>query len=151
MATKVDLGDLREPDTPQVQEDFLRIFEEALSSSDDPATAAAKLADDLRQFLISSESENAADTSLWNLWMILLGVVMTVPVEHPWQAALVATVEGLRSTGGPVVKHEVGEYSPIYSALPCKAPTNDGICLGQHAGVGRPAQSERVRPRQVGW
>ena len=109
MAAKIDLGDLKGSDIPQVQADVLRVLEGALNSSDDPATAAANLADDLRQFFIVSKSEDATDTSLWNLWMVLLGVVMIVPIEHPWHAALIAAVERLRSTGGLVVELEVGD------------------------------------------
>ncbi|KAK4099128.1 hypothetical protein N658DRAFT_508970 [Parathielavia hyrcaniae] len=87
----------------QSQTDVLRILEGALNSNGDLATAAAKLADDLRQFFISSESEQTASALLWDLWAVLLNVVRIVPIEHPWHAALVAAVEGLRSTGRPVV------------------------------------------------
>ncbi|KAK3292223.1 uncharacterized protein B0H64DRAFT_224573 [Chaetomium fimeti] len=106
MAANIDLGVLEDPDIPQCQVDVLRILDAALNSSGDPATAAAKLADDLRQFFISSESQNTASTLLWNLWMVLLEAVMMVPVGHPWHAALVAAVKGLRSPGGPVVELE---------------------------------------------
>ncbi len=109
MAAKIDLGGLKRSDTPQVQADLLRILEGALNSSDDPATAAANLVTGLRQFFLLSESEDAADTSLWNLWMVLLAVVMTVPIEHPWHAALIAAVKGLQSTNGPVAELEVSD------------------------------------------
>ncbi len=79
MAAKIDPGSLQGSDRPQVQADLLRVLEGALNSSGDPATAAANLVTDLRQFFILSESETAADTALWNLWMVLLGMVMTVP------------------------------------------------------------------------
>ena len=49
--------------------------------------------------------------------MVLLGVVMMVPIEHPWHAALIAAVERLRSTGGLVVALEVGDRVPTPPAV----------------------------------
>ena len=104
-----DLEALHEPNETQGEADLVRILAAALKSSHDPAMAAAKLADDLRQFFKSSESEDDADGLLWDLWMVLLSAVWLVPVDHPWHAALVAVVETLHSTGGPVVEFEVSE------------------------------------------
>ena len=109
MAANIDLGALHEPDETQGERDIIRILAAALKSSRDPTTAAAKLADDLRQFFMSSESEDDADGLLWDLWMVLLSAVWLVPVDHPWHVALVALVETLRSTGGPVTEFEVSE------------------------------------------
>jgi hypothetical protein len=104
-----DLGALHEPEETQGEADVIRILAGALDSSHDPATAAAKLAENLRQFFTASESEDNADGLLWDLWMVFLSAVWLVPVDHPWHAALVAVVETLHSTGGPVVEVEVNE------------------------------------------
>ncbi len=105
-----DLEALHEPDETEGEADLIRTLTSALKSSHDPTTAAAKLADDLRQFFFeSSESEDDADGLLWELWMVLLSAVWLVPVDHPWHLALVAVVETLHSTGGPVVEFEVSE------------------------------------------
>ncbi|KAG7289938.1 hypothetical protein NEMBOFW57_006315 [Staphylotrichum longicolle] len=101
-----DLAVLHEPEETQGEADIIRTFTAALESSHDPATVAAKLADDLRQFFISSESRADADGLLWDLWMVFLSAVWLVPVDHPWHAALVAVIETLHSTGGPVVEFE---------------------------------------------
>ncbi|KAL2151406.1 hypothetical protein VTH82DRAFT_6504 [Thermothelomyces myriococcoides] len=106
MATKIDLGGIKDPDMPQSQEDILRIIDGALNSSGNSSTAAARLADDLRQFFIQKESARAASALLWDLWMVLLDAVRIVPIEHPWHAALVAAIEKLRSAGGQVVNLE---------------------------------------------
>jgi hypothetical protein len=126
MAAKIDLGVLKDPDMTQSQADVLRILDGALNSSGDPATAAAKLADNLRQFFISSQSEETASALLWDLWMVLLDAVRIVPIEHAWHAALVAAVEGLRSTGRPVVELEVSEYSPAMKHI----SISKGLTLG---------------------
>ncbi|KAL0931227.1 uncharacterized protein CTRU02_213962 [Colletotrichum truncatum] len=98
----VDFGVLNEPNLPQGQADVLRILEGTLNSSNDPATAATKLADDLRQFFISSGSEDAASGLLWDLWMMLLDAVRIVPIDHPWHETLIAAVKELRLNGGSV-------------------------------------------------
>jgi hypothetical protein len=58
--------------------------------------------------------------------MVLLDAVRIVPIEHAWHAALVAAVEGLRSTGTPVVELEVSEYSPAMKHI----SISKGLTLG---------------------
>ncbi|KAK4203374.1 hypothetical protein QBC40DRAFT_274680 [Triangularia verruculosa] len=106
MSAKIDLGVLKDPETIQCEADILNIIDEALNSSDDSATAAAKLADDLRKFFASANSEDSADTMLWNFWMLLLDVVRIVPIEHPWHNAIIAAINDLRKKGGHVVELE---------------------------------------------
>lgn len=106
-----DLDALHEPEETQGEADIIRILTAALKSSHDPAKVAAKLADDLRQFFISSESRADANGLLWDLWMVFLSAVWLVPVDHPWHAALVAVIETLHSTGGSVVEFEVSRHT----------------------------------------
>lgn len=103
----IDLQVLKEPSMPQGEADVLDTLAKALNSSDDSAVVAANLEDELRQLIASSKSTKAADTLLWNLWVMLLEVVRIVPIEHPWHAALGAGMNNLRSRGGLVVELEV--------------------------------------------
>ncbi|KAK0662120.1 hypothetical protein QBC41DRAFT_382266 [Cercophora samala] len=106
MAPKIDLSVLKTPGIPQGEADALDTIDKALNSSDDSVIIAANLADDLRRLVASSKSTSAADTLLWNLWVVLLDVVKVVPIEHPWHAALIAGVKNLLRRGGRVVELE---------------------------------------------
>ncbi|KAK4653969.1 hypothetical protein QC762_510247 [Podospora pseudocomata] len=102
----IDLQVLKEPSMPQGEADVLDTLAKALNSSDDSAVVAVNLEDELRQLIASSKSTKAADTLLWNLWVMLFEVVRIVPIEHPWHAALAAGMNNLRSRGGLVVELE---------------------------------------------
>jgi hypothetical protein len=94
----------RPEELTQGEADVLRILNEVLTSEVDPATASANLARSLREHISSqaSGSLGIASELLWDLWAILLEVVGTVSIDHPWHEVLIAAVDNLRQGGGAV-------------------------------------------------
>ncbi|KAK3986162.1 hypothetical protein QBC44DRAFT_224933, partial [Cladorrhinum sp. PSN332] len=99
----VNLGLMRTLMLSKTQSDILAMFEIALGSSSNPTIAGTKLATGIRDYFLLTKSDQAATTLLWNLWMILLNVVRTTPLDHPWQNAIITAVKQLRSTDTPIV------------------------------------------------
>lgn len=112
MAAAIDFAELIDDESPQSEKDIVAIFEHVLTSSSDPATATARIIDDVREYFWPSESERVANGNLWILWMNLLALVMMVPIDHPWHRVFIDVVDGLRRRGGAVTEAEnVGHSS----------------------------------------
>lgn len=118
MAAVIDFVDFIDDESPQNEKDIVAIFEHVLTSRCDPATATARIIDDLREYIWPSESEWVADGHLGMLWMDIVGFVMMVPIDHPWHRVFIDVVQGLQRRGGAVTQAEnVGDSC---SPLPIK-------------------------------
>ncbi|OJJ05867.1 hypothetical protein ASPVEDRAFT_45326 [Aspergillus versicolor CBS 583.65] len=111
MAAAIDFAELIDDESPQSEKDIVEIFEHVLTSSSDPATATARIIDDVREYFWPSESERVANGNLWILWMNLLALVMMVPIDHPWHRVFIDVVDGLRRRGGAVTEAENVSHS----------------------------------------
>jgi len=62
-----------------------------------------ELANRIDQLCPSNDSRKDIETTLWNLWLMVIDVLRLIPPGHPWQEVLVGAIKKLRE-GEPTTK-----------------------------------------------
>ncbi|KAK4221891.1 hypothetical protein QBC38DRAFT_460991 [Podospora fimiseda] len=118
MTTRIDLSPLKPPSQPLTpsQSIFLSIFDNALTWSPNPQTASTQIAYDLRNLFIETRSISVTQGLLPDLWKILLDILSIIPIDHPWQHAVIISIRRLQAIPSEIV------FLPDHNLFWCNLP-----------------------------